>query len=112
MKEINLFGNDIQLRKLSKLGDPLEKINKVIDWEIFRNTIKKAIRKDMSKGGLPPFDVVFMFKILMLQQWNNLPDENTKYLINDRLSYQRFLNINCGDKKLSYQNRNVVFCPK
>jgi IS5 family transposase len=98
MKEINLFGNDIQLRKLTQLGDPLEKINKAIDWEMFRNPIEKALRKDMSKGGRPPFDVVFMFKIVMLQQWNNLSDENTEFLINDRISYQRFLNLDCGDR--------------
>jgi hypothetical protein len=73
MKEINMFGNDIQLRKLTRLGDPLEKINKTIDWEIFRKPIGKAIRKDMSKGGRPPFDEVFMFKIVMLSQWNNRP---------------------------------------
>jgi IS5 family transposase len=98
MKEINMFGDEIQLRKLTKLGDPLEKINRVIDWEIFREAIEKAIRKDMSKGGRPPFDAVFMFKIVMLQQWNNLSDENTEFLINDRMSYQRFLNITPGGK--------------
>ncbi|MDR2760926.1 MAG: hypothetical protein LBB09_03725 [Rickettsiales bacterium] len=26
-----------------------------------------------------------MFKIVMLQQWNNLSDENTEFLINDRI---------------------------
>jgi IS5 family transposase len=98
MKEIDLFGNDIQFRKLTKLGDPLEKINRVIDWEMFREPIEKAIRKDMSRGGRPPFDTVFMFKVIMLQQWNNLSDENIEFLINDRMSYQRFLNIVYGDK--------------
>jgi IS5 family transposase len=95
---IDLFAIDTQLRKLTKLGDPLEKINEIVDWEIFREPIEKAIRRDMSKGGRPPFDVVFMFKILMLQQWNNLSDESTEFLINDRLSYQRFLNLDTGDK--------------
>jgi IS5 family transposase len=39
-----------------------------------------------------------MFKILLLQQWNNIADDNTEYLINDRLSYQRFLGLRLGDK--------------
>jgi IS5 family transposase len=52
----------------------------------------------MSKGGRPPFDVIFMFKIVMLQQWNNLSDEKTEFLINDRISYQRFLGLTFGDK--------------
>jgi IS5 family transposase len=98
MKEMELFGNDIQLRKLTKLGDPLEKINNIIDWEMFGETIRNAIRKDMSKGGRPPFDEILMFKILMLQHWNNLSDESTEFLINDRMSYQRFLNITSGER--------------
>jgi len=36
MKQINLLGTETQLEKLSKLGDPLIKINELIDWEIFR----------------------------------------------------------------------------
>jgi IS5 family transposase len=39
-----------------------------------------------------------MFKILMLQEWNNIADDQTEYLINDRLSYQRFLCMGLGDK--------------
>jgi IS5 family transposase len=39
-----------------------------------------------------------MFKILLLQQWNNIADDNTEYLINDRLSYQRCLGLSLGDK--------------
>ncbi len=55
MKQIHLNGAETQLERLSKLGDPLEKINKKINWEIFRRPIEEAIRKDMSKGGSPPF---------------------------------------------------------
>jgi hypothetical protein len=51
MKQIHLNGAETQLERLPKLGDPLEKINKKIDWEIFRNHIEMTIRKDMSKGG-------------------------------------------------------------
>lgn len=50
MKQIHLNGAETQLERLSKLGDPLEKINKKINWGIFRNHIENAIRKDMSKG--------------------------------------------------------------
>ena len=32
-----------------------------------------------------------MFKILVIQTLNNLSDERTEYLINDRLSFMRFL---------------------
>ena len=83
---------------MSKLGDPLAKINELIDWEIFREPIKNAIRKDMSKGGRPPFDEILMFKNTMLQQWDGLSNMTGKYHINDSLSYMRFLGLEVGDK--------------
>ncbi len=98
MKQINLLRTETQLKKLSKLGDPLVKINELIDWEIFREPIKSAIRKDMSKGGRFSFDEILMFKITMLQQWYGLSDMTVEYHINDSLSYMRFLGLEVGDK--------------
>jgi len=98
-KQTMLFGADLQLERLSKMGDYLEKINEAIDWEIFRKPIRKRIRKeDYSKGGRPPLDEVMMFKVTLLQDWNNLSDENCEYMINDRLTYQRFLGMELGEK--------------
>ena len=42
---MHLFGTETQLEKLSKLGDPLLKINQLIDWEMFRSHIENVIRK-------------------------------------------------------------------
>jgi transposase, IS5 family len=39
-----------------------------------------------------------MFKITLLQDWNNISDDNAEYLINDRLSFQRFLGMELGEK--------------
>ena len=73
---------------LVELGDPLFKLNSVIDWEMFRPILESAIsRSSRKKGGRPPFDVVLMLKILILQRLYNLPD--------DRLEYQGTSN-NCG----------------
>jgi IS5 family transposase len=102
-----MFGANIQLERISKLGDPLEKINSIIDWELFRPILEKRTRKeDYSKGGRPPFDAVYMFKIIMLQDWHNSSDENTEYLINDRLSFQRFLGMEMGEKA---PDRNTIW---
>jgi transposase, IS5 family len=35
----------------------------------------------------PPFDCVFMFKVLILQTMHALSDERCEYLIKDRLSF-------------------------
>ncbi|MCL2150305.1 MAG: hypothetical protein FWH51_05230 [Dehalococcoidia bacterium] len=60
-KQMHLFGTETQLEKISKPGGPLLKINELIDWEMFRSPIEHAIRKDMSKGGRPPYDAILMF---------------------------------------------------
>jgi IS5 family transposase len=39
-----------------------------------------------------------MFKILLIQTLNNLSDERTEYLINDRLSFMRFLGLGLSDR--------------
>jgi IS5 family transposase len=39
-----------------------------------------------------------MFKILVVQAQNNLSDERAEFLINDRLSFMRFLNLDLQDK--------------
>jgi len=98
-KQIIFYGADRQLERLSKLGDPLEKINAAIDWEMFRAPICGRIRKeDYSKGGRPPTDEILMFKVTLLQDWNNISDDSAEYLINDRLSFQRFLGMETGEK--------------
>ena len=91
-KQPMMFGVDLQLARLSELGDPLEKIDALMDWEMFRPLLRERVRKDdYSKGGRPPIDEILMFKILLLQRWNNTSDDVTEYLVNCRLDWQRFL---------------------
>jgi hypothetical protein len=69
MKQIFLDGTEKQLERLSKIGDPLEKVEKVINWELFRGELTAATRKsNYSNGGRPAFDVLLMYKIVMLMQ--------------------------------------------
>jgi hypothetical protein len=39
-----------------------------------------------------------MFKILVIQATNNLADERAEFLINDRLSFMRFLGLGLSDR--------------
>ena len=41
---------------------------------------------------------MLMFKILVIQTLNNLSDERTEYLINDRLSFMRFLVLGLSNR--------------
>jgi IS5 family transposase len=90
---------DERYMRLSAAGDPLEKLNSVVPWNVFGKPLAKALkRSDGAKGGRPPFDPVLMFKILVLQALYNLGDDQTEFVINDRLSFMRFLGLGLGDK--------------
>ena len=94
MKQKGFFDENDRLNELSKLGDPLEKLNKYIQWEDLREILTKALKKEPKKpGGRPPFDYVMMFKILILQKLYNMADDKTEFQIKDRLSFQRFLGL-------------------
>lgn len=99
MKQKGFFDEDNRLSRLSEIGDPLEKVAATVDWDIFRPLLNTVFLKEpKAPGGRPPWDYVLMFKILLLQQWYMIADDNTEYLINDRLSFQRFLGLSLGDK--------------
>jgi IS5 family transposase len=99
MKQKSFFAEDRRLERLSNMGDPLEKVSQAMDWEIFRPILNAVFHKDeRGTGGRPSWDYVLMFKILQLQAWYNIADDNTEYMINDRLSFQRFLGLSLGDK--------------
>ncbi|MDR1684841.1 MAG: transposase, partial [Desulfovibrio sp.] len=81
------FDESIRLSRLSSMGDPLEDIAHVIDFELFRPVLDKIFQKEgKGKGGRPAFDRILMFKILLLQQWYDMADDKAEYQINDRLS--------------------------
>jgi transposase len=92
------FDVEERLKELSAKGDELERLNSVVDFELFRSDLEQAVpRSDGSKGGRPPFDHVLMFKVLILQANHSLSDERTEYLIKDRLSFMRFLALGLAD---------------
>lgn len=94
-----LFDYEFQLEKINKHQPPLQKLSKVIDWEMFRDEIEKALIKDnrKSNAGRKPYDKILMFKILILQRYYNLSDEQTEFQIKDRLSFLDFLGLQIGD---------------
>jgi transposase, IS5 family len=96
--QAGFFDVDERLKELSAKGDHLERLNAIVDFELFRPDLVRAVpRSDGSKGGRPPFDHVFMFKVLVLQASHSLADERTEYLIKDRLSFMRFLGLGLAD---------------
>ena len=97
---IGLFDKEATSTKLSKLGNPLEKLHKAIDFETFRIELEDNMLNHEKKNnaGCKPYDVVLMFKIILLKRFYNLSDEQAEYQINDRLSFKEFLGLSSGDR--------------
>ena len=99
MKQLGLFDWKERYTRIDKNGDPLVELNKVIPWEDFRSVLSHIFMKARkSNAGAKPYDVVLMFKILILQSLYNLSDDGIEYQILDRLSFMRFLSVDAGDK--------------
>ena len=97
-RDYGFWDIDIRLSKLDQLGDPLEKLDKGVNFEMFRDFLEERLTKEPKcVGGRPPYDYVMMFKIMILQRFYNISDEQVEYQINDRMSFMRFLNLSISD---------------
>lgn len=62
-----------------------------VDWQPIRFTLEEMYNNKSEKGGRPNFDVVLMFKILILEEWYGLNDQEVERQIADRVSFMGFL---------------------
>ena len=99
MTQFGLFDYNKRLSRIDKAGDPLIELNKLVDWELFRELIERSREKPRkSPAGAKGYDSVLLFKILILQALYNLSDEAIEFQILDRYSFSRFLGIREGSK--------------
>jgi IS5 family transposase len=98
-RQPGFFDVDDRAAKLTALGDPVVKLKAEIDFEMFRADLNRVHEKERkSNAGAKPFDVVLMFRVLILQQLYNLSDDGIDYQIRDRLSFMRFLGLQLEDR--------------
>lgn len=99
MEQCNFFGKEIRWERLEKHGDPLRKLNAIIDWDIFRAPIDAVMHKEKkSAAGRHPYDRILLFKILILEAIYTLSDAQAEYQILDRYSFSRFLGLSEDDR--------------
>jgi len=98
--KIGLFDKQFAAQQLTDMGNPLEAISKVVDFEFFRPILEEKLLNTNKKNnaGAKPFDVVLMFKIMLIQRYYNLGDQQVEYQIIDRMSFKKFLGLESGDK--------------
>lgn len=100
MEQLGFFSEDTALARLSKLGDPLEQLDKIMDWKIFL-PIMDEIRPDKTQqgvGGRPPYTNLFVLKALVLKSLNGVSNATMEFYVNDRLTWKRFLGLSLEEK--------------
>ena len=99
MIQLGFLDFSTRLQRIDKAGDPLKKISTAIDWETFRPILEKARKKEKkSAAGAKGFDVILLFKALVLQSLYNLSDEALEFQVLDRYSFSRFLGLHAASK--------------
>lgn len=93
MKSLTDFALNQEYKRLAKLGDKLNEVKSLIDWEAFRPIIEDMYNNKTEKGGRPNEDEVVMIKLLVLQEWHGLSDPELERQAVDRISFRKFLDF-------------------
>ena len=89
----DLFAHEAHHQKLDELGDPLQEIERHVDFATLAARVDESVpMPDRTKGGRPPYPTETMVRILVLKRLYNLSDEQMEYQLLDRMSYKCF----CG----------------
>ena len=87
-----LFDIDNRLDYLTENGDMLPHLKELVPWEKFRSDLEVIYDHERkSNAGRKPFDVVMMFKILILQSLYNLSDDEMEYQIYGSFEFHAIL---------------------
>lgn len=107
--QLGFFDIKDKYQKLSQLGDPLEEINRLIDFSMFEEIYQIAFpkskgptKKNPKNAGRKPIKPAIIIKCIFLKKLFNLSNEQTEFQITDRNSFQRFLGINPNDPSPDY----------
>jgi transposase, IS5 family len=76
-----------------KSQNRLLQISDLIDWSPIRSILDEMYDNKSEKGGRPNFDVILMFKVLILEEWYGLSDPEVERQISDRVSFMGFLDF-------------------
>ncbi len=98
-KQGSLYEQMRRQTKQESFKDPLRDLGDRINFESFRSLIETGLRKESKgAGGRPAFDVVLMFKVLIVGTLYNLSDDALEMRLYDSYAAQRFLRLHADDR--------------
>ena len=97
--ESGLFDKAVRLEELHAMGDPLARLDEVIDWKLFEPVFERIPKAEpKAPGGRPSLAPAMMFKALVIANLDQLGDAQVEFQVTDRLSFKRFLGLSDADK--------------
>ena len=87
MKNLINFALREKYKKVKELRYRLEDMKELINWGQFT----EILPKNVTTMGRPEYDKILMLKILFLQGWYSISDQETEFQIYDTLSFQQLL---------------------
>jgi len=82
------------------------KLNKLVDFENFRKSLKGIYSQDMTRQGRPAYDCIMMFKLLLLGQWYSLSDRELASSLRLRIDFMYFTGLTPTSKLPDYSTIN------
>ncbi len=89
MENLTDFALKEKYSQVQSLRSELEDMKKLVDWNSFLALFPK---RDCRVGRIG-YHTIIKIKLLFLQAWYGISDEELEYQVNDRLSFQQFLDF-------------------
>jgi len=101
-KNVETTFADMAMAEMKYDENYLDKVAILLDWARIEKLLIKKISKvkaAVSATGSSAYHPLFMFKILLLQRFENMSDPQLEKALKDRLSFMRFTGIGLSDAK-------------
>ena len=93
MNLFDLFAQEYRTKRINQ-KDPLVALNELIDFKSLVDVVEAiAPRKQSEKGGRPAYPTEIMLRVIILKRLNNLSNDQIEFMLNDRMSFQRFTQL-------------------
>ncbi len=98
MSKLKGFGfADYEIVNRFKEETAYDKIDKIIDWSRIDKVLRSKYKKNKNAVGNPAYPALQMFKILLVQRWENLSDPQMEFALKDRISVIKFVGLSISD---------------
>lgn len=77
------------------LNQQLDKIDQLVNWKPLETRLSRIYS---SPNGRPSYPLLVLFKCLLLQAWYDQSDYALEEVLDDRLSFRRFIGLSASEK--------------